>query len=155
MDDVHTDPEAARETTRDTARVSLVLPPDVSQRLLSDENSKVMVFCGAENLTHSLKSDIAFPHQVELKCNDQEVKGNLRGLKNKPGSTRPADITSLLRKKVPNQTNVVEMVYALTSKVFPIPNTFSPLLRIRCLNQDPHTYRRNRINRNSMLSSTS
>lgn len=109
----------ARESTRDTAKISLVLPRDLAELLQSDENQRVMVFCAAENQTGSMRTDIAFPHQVELKCNDSEVKGNLRGLKNKPGSTRPVDITKLLRKKVPGVTNNVEMIYALTSKVTP------------------------------------
>jgi PINIT domain len=101
----------------------------------------------------SLRSDIAFPHQVELKCNDQEVKGNLRGLKNKQGSTRPADITSYLRKKVQNYPNVIEMVYALTTKVIPFPMSCSVSLRVRCLNEDPHAYRRNLPCRSITLSS--
>ncbi|KAL9108933.1 MAG: hypothetical protein Q9227_006329 [Pyrenula ochraceoflavens] len=60
-------------------------------------------------------SDIQFPHQVELKVNLDDVKANLRGLKNKPGSTRPADITDQLRKK-PGYVNTVTMTYALTQK---------------------------------------
>lgn len=111
-----------RETTRDTARVALILPPDVSERLQRDENLRVMVFCAAENPTGTLRSEIAFPHQVELKCNDQDIKANLRGLKNKPGSTRPADITSFLKKKIPRYQNNIEMVYALTTKVNPFPS---------------------------------
>ena len=75
-----------------------------------------MVFCTAENSGYKA-SDISFPQQVELKCNGEEVKANLRGLKNKPGSTRPADITNLLRKKNPNAKNELELVYALTNKV--------------------------------------
>lgn len=89
-----------------------------------------MVFCAAENTSGNSRAEIAFPHQVELKCNDQEVKSNLRGLKNKPGSTRPADITSLLKKKIPRFPNNIEMVYALTTKVIPFP--FS-LLHLFCV----------------------
>ena len=76
-----------------------------------------MVFCAADNsATPSLPSDIAFPLQVELKCNQDDVKTNLRGLKNRPGSTRPADITQYIRKK-PSYPNSMQMTYALTSKV--------------------------------------
>ena len=73
-----------------------------------------MVFCAAENRG---PQDIAFPHQSEVKVNGGEMKANLRGLKNKPGSTRPVDITKELRLKVPHYTNNVELTYALTSKV--------------------------------------
>jgi len=76
-----------------------------------------MVFCAADNnLPPFTPSEIAFPHQVELKCNLDEVKANLRGLKNKPGSTRPADITPFIRKKA-GYLNEVLMTYALTQKV--------------------------------------
>jgi E3 SUMO-protein ligase PIAS1 len=107
---------AARESTRDTARVNIDLPPDVADLLNKDADYRVMVFC-ASDVAAPTPTDISFPHQVELKCNTNEVKANLRGLKNKPGSTRPADITSFIKKKIPGYQNVLEMVYALTSKV--------------------------------------
>ena len=130
-----------RETTRDTARIPLILPADVSERLQRDENTRVMVFCATENPT-GMRSNINFPHQVELKCNGQEVKGNLRGLKNKPGSTKPADVTPYLTKRQLGFVNNIELVYALTNKVIPF-HLPSILLRVRYLNQDPHTYRTN------------
>ena len=75
-----------------------------------------MVYCAADNgLTQYSKCDITFPHQVELKANLDDVKANLRGLKNRPGSTRPADITSFVRKKS-GYLNHVVMTYALTQK---------------------------------------
>jgi E3 SUMO-protein ligase PIAS1 len=80
-----------------------------------------MVFCASETFGSTDRNglDISFPHNVELKCNGDEVKANLRGLKNKAGSTRPADITSMIRTKPPGYPNAVEMVYALTTKVSP------------------------------------
>jgi E3 SUMO-protein ligase PIAS1 len=73
-----------------------------------------MVFCAADG--HGLQ-DVAFPHQSEIKVNGGEIKANLRGLKNKPGSTRPVDITQELRLNGPAAyQNSVEMTYALTSK---------------------------------------
>lgn len=77
-----------------------------------------MVFCAADSgLNQFSKSDIAFPYQVELKANLDDVKANLRGLKNRPGSTRPADITSYIRKRA-GYTNLVAMTFALTQKVY-------------------------------------
>lgn len=91
-----------------------------------------MVFCAAEGYQPFTKeSDIAFPHNVELKCNQDEWKGNLRGLKNRPGSTKPADITHLIRKKPANYPNTVEMVYALTTKVRPQFEVSLPLISAR------------------------
>ncbi|KAL2428979.1 E3 SUMO-protein ligase pli1 [Exophiala dermatitidis] len=106
----------ARETTRDTARLTVSLTQALAEQLATDPTCRVMVFCAAEGFpTFTREYDIAFPHNVELKCNSEEVKANLRGLKNKPGSTRPADITHLIKKHAA-YPNVVEMVYALTSK---------------------------------------
>jgi E3 SUMO-protein ligase PIAS1 len=76
--------------------------------------------------------DITFPGQVEIKVGADEVKANFKGLKNKPGSTRPADITDQIRK-VPTYRNNIHVTYALTQKasyndkqvtVFPISVIF-------------------------------
>ncbi|KAK1640328.1 MIZ/SP-RING zinc finger protein [Colletotrichum phormii] len=83
-------------------------------RVLEDKSLRIMVFCAGDN---SGVQEIAFPHQSEIKINGNEVKANLRGLKNKPGSTRPVDITSYLRLKNDNR-NLVEFTYALTQKKF-------------------------------------
>lgn len=93
------------------------------QRCLSDKSYRVMVFCADDSAGIQ---DVLFPHQSELKVNCGEIKANLRGLKNKPGSTRPVDITQTLRLK-PNYTNNIEFTYALTNKVSRRP-PFEPLL---------------------------
>jgi E3 SUMO-protein ligase PIAS1 len=72
-----------------------------------------MVFCANDD---SGLQDVAFPHQSELRVNGDEIKANLRGLKNKPGSTRPVDITNALRLRS-NYMNNIEFTYALTNKV--------------------------------------
>ncbi|CAI6085370.1 hypothetical protein V2G26_020627 [Clonostachys chloroleuca] len=86
----------------------------ILQRCVDDPSYRVMLFGSTEN---SGVQDIAFPHQSELKINGGEFKANLRGLKNKPGSTRPVDITSALRLKS-SYTNNIEFTYALTNKTF-------------------------------------
>ncbi|TGJ86106.1 hypothetical protein E0Z10_g2651 [Xylaria hypoxylon] len=80
----------------------------------NDKSYRVMVFCAADN---NSVQDIAFPHQSEFKVNGGEIKANLRGLKGKPGTTRPVDITGSLRLKPSNYNNNVEFTYALTNKV--------------------------------------
>ncbi|KAJ8124898.1 hypothetical protein O1611_g8742 [Lasiodiplodia mahajangana] len=82
--------------------------------LINDKTYRVMLFCAGDNTT---VQDIAFPHQSEFKVNEGEVKANLRGLKGKPGTTRPVDITDSLRLKPANYENKVEFTYALTNKV--------------------------------------
>ncbi|KAJ9301461.1 transcriptional regulator family: Zinc finger, MIZ-type [Paecilomyces variotii] len=107
-----------REHTRDSVELRVVLNTSVAAKLQNDPNVRVMVYCAADTgLNQYSKSDIAFPHQVELKANLDEVKANLRGLKNKPGSTRPADVTNHIRKK-PGYPNHIVMTYALTQKKF-------------------------------------
>ena len=100
---------------RHTVKVPLrPLDYPILTRVQTDPNLKVMVFCTAEG---GGRQDIAFPHQSEIKVNGGEIKANLRGLKNKPGSTRPVDITKELRLNIAQYSNNVEMTYALTSKV--------------------------------------
>ncbi|RBR08620.1 uncharacterized protein FIESC28_10206 [Fusarium coffeatum] len=82
------------------------------QKCVNDPSYRVMVFCAGDCLG---TQEVAFPHQSELKVNGGDIKANLRGLKNKPGSTRPVDITKALRLR-PKYTNNVEFTYALTSK---------------------------------------
>lgn len=82
------------------------------QQCVNDGSYRVMVFCAGDS---SGVQDISFPHQSELRVNGGEVKANLRGLKNKPGSTRPVDITSAVRLR-PNYTNNIDFTYALTTK---------------------------------------
>ncbi|RAK96428.1 uncharacterized protein BO80DRAFT_458967 [Aspergillus ibericus CBS 121593] len=107
-----------REQTRDSVELKVVLTPNVASRLQAEPNLRVMVYCAADTgLNQFTKSDVAFPHQVELKANLDEVKANLRGLKNKPGTTRPADVTQYIRKK-PGYPNNIVMTYALTQKRF-------------------------------------
>jgi E3 SUMO-protein ligase PIAS1 len=86
----------------------------ILNNLSTDKSYRVMVFC-ANDAGH-IRQDISFPHQSEIKVNSGEVKANLRGLKNKPGSTRPVDITEHLRLRPSSYPNKVEMTYALTTK---------------------------------------
>lgn len=105
-----------RENTRDQIEIKLNLSAELVSQLSHEPNLRVMIYCAADTNLNTYFSEIAFPHQVELKVNLDDVKANLRGLKNRPGSTRPADITDQLRKKS-GYVNTVTMTYALTQKV--------------------------------------
>ena len=82
--------------------IDVTLGPAVADRLQKDPAMRVMVYCaGDTGLSPYTLSDVAFP--------------------NKPGSTRPADITQLMRKK-PGYPNKVTVTWALTTKVsIPFP----------------------------------
>lgn len=86
------------------------------QQCAVDKSYRVMVFCAGDDQG---VQDVAFPHQSELKVNGDEIKANLRGLKGKPGTTRPVDITKALRLDKMTYVNNVEFTYALTIKVKP------------------------------------
>ena len=105
-----------REHTRDQVDCKIIFRPEIADKLNLDSSIRIMVYCASDPVSSYSKVDIAFPHQVEIKVNLDEVKANLRGLKNKPGSTRPADITNLLRKRA-HYENLLNVTYALTHKV--------------------------------------
>ena len=95
-----------------SAPIRLMDDPDL-EKCVNSKEYRVMMFC-ADSLTGP--QDITFPHSSEIKVNGGEVKANLRGLKKKPGSTRPVDITDNLRLRG-SYVNNVEFTYALTTKV--------------------------------------
>ncbi|KAL9473874.1 hypothetical protein ACSS6W_008254 [Trichoderma asperelloides] len=100
---------------RNTVTIPLRLSDHpILQRCSDDKSYRIMVFCASDD---SGLQDVAFPHQSELRVNGDEIKANLRGLKNKPGSTRPVDITNSLRLRS-NYMNNIEFTYALTNKKF-------------------------------------
>lgn len=101
---------------RTSSSGSLTLAQDHINRLRSDNSLRIMIFAAVDQpLGTYTRADIAFPSQVEVRINGDEVKANYKGLKNKPGSTRPADITEYVRK-TPNYKNTVAVTYALTQK---------------------------------------
>ena len=94
----------------------IILKAETAERIKKDSAIRAMVYCTAEPISPFTKADITFPHQVEIKVNGNEPKANLRGLKNKPGSTRPADITHLLHRRHPYESTLT-ITYALTQRV--------------------------------------
>lgn len=58
------------------------------------------------NGTTSKPTHIAFPYQTAMSINGKPYTESLRGLKNKPGTTRPADITKYTNKTA---TNTIEV----------------------------------------------
>ena len=125
---------SVREATRDQLEAKINLRQDVVDRLLADSSQRVMIYCASEPVSPFSQVDITFPHQIEIRVNLDEVKANLRGLKGKPGSTRPADITPLLRKRA-GYENTLNVTYALTNKVCVLPcfKSTSLILFWKCL----------------------
>ena len=105
-----------RDQTRDTVDLTVNLRAELAERLSADNSTRAMIYCASEPMSPFSKVDIEFPNQLEIKINQDQVKSNFRGLKNKPGTTRPADITTMLRHK-PGYDNHMVVTYALTKKV--------------------------------------
>lgn len=81
-----------------------------------DPNLRIMLYGATALIGGFAAVDVTFPNQIEVRVNGDEVRSNFKGLKNKPGTTKPADITDFVRK-APGYQNSVQIVYALTSKV--------------------------------------
>jgi len=107
----------AFQTNRNTLTLSVLLDFRHIDRLKNDSSMRVMLF-STSNYAFGTSMDLSFPQQLEVKVNGEEVKANFKGLKNKIGSTRPADITPFLQRQHPGSPNVVEITYAYTHKPF-------------------------------------
>ena len=54
---------------------------------------------------------IEFPPTCEVRINSQPLGTNFRGIKKKPGTAPPADVTALTKRGTAGTFNQVEMVY--------------------------------------------
>ncbi|GAV54017.1 hypothetical protein ZYGR_0AK05190 [Zygosaccharomyces rouxii] len=86
--------------------------------LESDEKYKVYLFCGMVDSQKGFQCNqpIQFPHPNEIRVNSVQVRDNVRGLKNKLGTAKPADLTPYLRP--PTQQNILEVIYAFTKSEY-------------------------------------
>jgi len=84
-----------------------------------DPATRVYVFCAAGSGLG--RQHVLFPEKCEIKVNGTENRRSLRGIGKRPGTSRPLDITDMLRLKLPKYENDVELVYALTKEAGAIP----------------------------------
>ena len=96
--------------------MKIALNNEAAEKLSKDPSIKAMMYSASEPISPFSKVDISFPHQVEIKINGDDVKANFKGLKNKLGSTRPADITNLLRRRAGYENSMV-VTYTPTNRV--------------------------------------
>ncbi|KAF2750424.1 hypothetical protein M011DRAFT_474867 [Sporormia fimetaria CBS 119925] len=103
--------------SRNTIQRTLSLPLELGLRMKQDPSLRLLLFgCVDQPLAAYSLHDVAFPAQFEVRINEDEVKSNYKGLKNKPGSTRPADLTNYVRKTPATYRNTLKFTYALTQK---------------------------------------
>ncbi|KAG1454870.1 hypothetical protein G6F56_007216 [Rhizopus delemar] len=97
---------------------------------LSDEHRKLLAttstdgqsihqirfYCCKANAVDSTEALVDFPNVCEIRINGNVIGGNaLRGLKNKPGTVNPPDLTVLMRK---GGLNSIEFVYCNTDVAY-------------------------------------
>ncbi|KAG0039773.1 SUMO ligase siz1 [Podila clonocystis] len=80
-----------------------------------DSELQLMVFCGWADSSPQQPILMEFPSVCEIKVNGRVLEANLRGMKNKPGTVSPANITRLCRMENADY-NKVEFIYANSTK---------------------------------------
>ncbi|KAF2765969.1 hypothetical protein EJ03DRAFT_194201 [Teratosphaeria nubilosa] len=117
LDEVITNQTALPEMpqNRNTVKVDISLSAEQCKKI-ADHGMRVLMYCGTTSGINPYSAiDVAFPNQIEVRINEDDVKSNYKGLKNKPGTTKPADLTSKLRVR-PSYQNKLTITYALTTK---------------------------------------
>nr|POE65078.1 e3 sumo-protein ligase pli1 [Quercus suber] len=98
---------------RHTVRPAITLDENLVMHIKS-QGMRLLLYCGPmSQMSPYTPVDIAFPSQIEIKINNDTQQHNYKGLKNKPGTTKPVDITDLVRVQK-NYTNQLSITYALT-----------------------------------------
>ncbi|KAG5437596.1 hypothetical protein PCANB_000633 [Pneumocystis canis] len=100
---------------REIISASVRLPSKAVEKLISDESYRVYLFCTATDSAAFGLALIEFPAHVDLKVNGKHVNANTRGLKKKPGTAPPVDITNLLFLDS-KLINKIEIIYSNTEK---------------------------------------
>ncbi|GJJ71198.1 E3 SUMO-protein ligase PIAS1 [Entomortierella parvispora] len=104
----------AKDRTLSTS-LAFTIPPLLASHLQSDPNFQLMVFCGWADGAINTPALMEFPHVCEIKVNGRVLEANLRGMKNKPGTVSPANITKYC-KLTAGEFNKVEFIYANSTK---------------------------------------
>jgi E3 SUMO-protein ligase PIAS1 len=109
--------------TRNVVTTIIMWNPNQLDQLRSDSSLRVLVFCGERppSAASTTVVDVAFPQHIELKIGIgsslQDVKANFKGIKKRPGSTNPVDITALVKVRE-FKTPKLEIHYALTDRIY-------------------------------------
>ncbi|KAL0951264.1 hypothetical protein HGRIS_007978 [Hohenbuehelia grisea] len=110
-------PESTNAQDRRTQAVNFPLSADQMAKL-KQPNYQVRLFCTSSTFwtstpstfrTNSVLCPVEFPATCEVRVNGMPLTANLKGLKKKPGTAPPPDITKFIRGG--NTPNRIEMVY--------------------------------------------
>ena len=93
---------------------------------------RLVLFCTQTDRVAYGNCVIEFPTHAEIRCNGTIVSANLRGIKNKPGTINPPDITSqvIVIQGVANKVDVTfaESKSAYTLTVYLVEKNTVPVL---------------------------
>lgn len=108
----------ASTTGKSVSTTNLILTEHNSERLRNEKDLAIMLYATPDPALspYNAMVDIAFPQHLEVRINGDEIKANYKGLKGKPGTTRPVDITRAIRN-LPNYKNAIHIMWAYTDKV--------------------------------------
>ena len=93
---------------------------------------RLVLFCTQTDRVAYGNCLVEFPTHAEIRCNGTIVSANLRGIKNKPGTINPPDITSqaIIIQGVANKVDVTfaESKSAYTLTVYLVEKNTVPVL---------------------------
>ena len=105
---------------RHASSTSLRISEQIISKLTPKDKSnpyRLCIYCTGSVAASFRPAQVEFPQHCEIRVNGQPVKANLRGIKNRPGTVNPVDITSylILERAVYNR---IEILYAQTIKSY-------------------------------------
>jgi hypothetical protein len=99
---------------RGTSMLNFQLSDADINLIRTDKHFKLYLLCGAYDPKKSTSDAfIEFPQPLEIHFNGSLVKDNVKGLKNKPGSAKPANLTPFI-KQTSGGYNELKIIYAFT-----------------------------------------
>ncbi|KAF3935710.1 hypothetical protein ABW19_dt0208253 [Dactylella cylindrospora] len=129
------------------------IPLTISQQTFDDihrSGFRTILYCACIEGSVIGPHHVAFPQQIEIRVNSKTVAANLRGLKNRPGTTRPLDITDYL-EKAPMPKNNIMITYALSQKRYlanvKLVRKITPEELVAQIKKRPHISKQNVLER--------
>lgn len=114
---IHGSPVLASKApeTRGQCKLQFVLNESEAGLLASSPSLKLFLLSGVyDGPTNNSDTFVQFPQPLEIHFNGILMKDNVRGIKNRPGTARPANLTDLVRPQP--QLNTLDMVYAFSKE---------------------------------------
>ncbi|GME93706.1 unnamed protein product [[Candida] boidinii] len=95
---------------RGETHIKFTLKDSEKELLSNSDKYRLYLLSGVyNNKSTSNKNHIAFPSPLELHLNNNEIKDNVKGIKGKEGTSKPADLTPYLKL---DSSNHMKVVYA-------------------------------------------